>query len=487
MNQLKIAHRVARQFVPGGIALACLSIFASFAIADEPVAPKGPVAAKEKTTGEAICILRGYVRDADGQPIANAAVTVATPTRDMRFSADATPSGTLDVIKGLMVQQRELTATTNDSGMYMVKVSELSFPTMASIDVAAPGFQRLSGTLMRGGDDRKVRLVPKGIVRENLTLQPAAYFRGIVADTDGKPVGNVFVGASMLIGRGVGGVEHTRTNELGEFEVFNFPLENVDGQVGSIGFEHPDYLPKRVPRIDKIDAEKRENIRVVLDAGQSISGTVQYSTGEPASNVFVKAVGTAGRGRKAVMTDALGQFALKGLPRGELKLSARDLDANEKVQTQLGENGQHANINLVMQQLDLPATIPTQEVLGMTLTDVTPKFKKAYDLWMDGGALILKPGLNWVRLGIGKLEPGNVFWMVGQQRVSGVRDFIEQLIAESESQDGPQFSIRVVYSMSVPAFDGNNTQYMLLTEQDILALKDVLDSMETAVTSSLVP
>ena len=67
--------------------------------------------------------------------------------------------------------------------------------------------------------------------------------------------------------------------------------------------------------------------------------------------------------------------------------------------------------------------------------------------------------------------------MVGQGRVSSVQDFVEQIVAEAENQEGPDYSVRVVYSMSVVEFDGTNTQYLSLTEQDIRDLKNLSESM----------
>ncbi len=436
-----------------------------------------PGLSKTKLNGEKTCILRGYVRDSDGQPIANARVNVVTPTRDMRFSAEDAPSGALDVIKQFMMTKREYVVTANESGAYMVKVPNLSGPIMASIDVAAPGFQRLSGTLMRGGDDRTTRLVPKGIARENFTLKPAAYFRGSVVDQDGNPVDEASVGANLTFGGAVGGVERTETNAKGEFEIFNFSEEIAEGEVGSVYVQHPGFLLHRLSPVHGIDAADRDQIRIVLDSGQSISGTVVDAAGHPASACMVKAVGAGGRGRKAVLTDDLGRFALKGLPRGKLTLKSRDLANNEKAVQVLEGESAHENIQLKMKKMDLPAAIPLHKVLGMSLTDMTPELQEAYDLLRGDGAVIMKPGLDWVRLGIGKLERGFTFWMVGQQKVSGVRDFVETIIAEAETQDGPDFSVRVVYSMSVVQFDGSNTQYLALTEQDIRDLKKILASM----------
>ena len=377
-----------------------LSLFALIAIADEPATPKS------KAADGTVCILRGYVRDLEEEPIANATVRVAMPTRNMRFLAKDAPGGTIDAIKGFLVENRELTTKTDDRGSYSIKIPDLFGPIMASIDVAAPGYERLSGTLMMGGDDRTTRLIPKGIARENFTLNPAAYFRGVVVDQDGKPVKQVAVSANMTIGRGQGGIERSETNDQGEFEIFNYPVKVGDGQVGSVYFTHPSFLPSQISPIHAIEDDERGKIRVVLQAGQTISGTVHFASGKPAPDVMIKATGANGQGRKAVLSDQSGRFSLQGLPNGSLDLSVQDLTVDQKVAMQLKEDSDHDGIQLTMQKIDLPDAMPTQQVLGMTLTDGTPEIKEAFGLFNESGAVILKPGLSWVRLGIGKLQRG---------------------------------------------------------------------------------
>lgn len=91
----------------------------------------------------------------------------------------------------------------------------------------------------------------------------------------------------------------------------------------------------------------------------------------------------------------------------------------------------------------------------------------------DQGVLILDPGADSKRLGIGELKVGDHFWMVGLHRVRSTREFVDRMLAEAAEQDGERVSIRVVYTMSRPALDANNTQYLDLSREDLRELEEV--------------
>ena len=91
--------------------------------------------------------------------------------------------------------------------------------------------------------------------------------------------------------------------------------------------------------------------------------------------------------------------------------------------------------------------LPTQPkavaVLGMQLTDVTPELQATYDLGFERDALILDPGKDSERLQIGRLVEGYNFLMVGEKRIGSVREFINQILAETATQDTDEYSDRV--------------------------------------------
>ena len=67
--------------------------------------------------------------------------------------------------------------------------------------------------------------------------------------------------------------------------------------------------------------------------------------------------------------------------------------------------------------------------------------------------------------------------MVGNQRIASVREFVERILAEADTQNRDQYSIRVVYNLSTLEFDGTNTQYLKLMKDDVEQLKIVLDQI----------
>ena len=95
--------------------------------------------------------------------------------------------------------------------------------------------------------------------------------------------------------------------------------------------------------------------------------------------------------------------------------------------------------------------------------------------------MILDPGPDADRLRIGELAEGDVFWMVGDHRIanriSGVREFVDRLLAEPGIQTAGERRIRVVYSFIRVDSEGNNTQYIRFTEDERQQLKMLSDEL----------
>ena len=101
------------------------------------------------------------------------------------------------------------------------------------------------------------------------------------------------------------------------------------------------------------------------------------------------------------------------------------------------------------------------------------------------GALILDPGKDSDRLQIGRLAEGYVFLYVGSgvggravgTRIGSVREFVNQILAETAGQDAEEYSVRVVYSFSTLESIGTNTQFLKLTKDDRKQLQIVSDQL----------
>ncbi|HUY92419.1 MAG TPA: carboxypeptidase regulatory-like domain-containing protein [Pirellulales bacterium] len=406
--------------------------------------------------------LQGRVRDEGGEPLAGVRVRVAIPAADMRFAIHGS-------------DHKQFEAISDDNGAYRLEIPGITEPTTISIDAMKSGYRRLSGTLMRGGDAPRPEVAPGVVSETNLSLHPALYFKGIVVDENGTPIPSVEIGANAYTSGASGGVERTMSKQDGEFELFNYPDKpfTIANEVakGGIQFFHPDFVSRSIDDVYSLAENERSAMQVELQRGCKIAGTVRDAKGDPAPQVMVKASRAMGSRLKATITDSNGRFALRGIAEGPTVLSVRALDLKQKTQMSLAVDGDKNDLDVRLQEISLPPNLKSVAVVGMKLTDLTPELRTAYDLWDDRGALILDPGPESERLDIGTLAHGYYFWMVGNEHIASVREFVEQILAEAEAQTSEPYSIRVVYSLSSLEFDGTNTQYLKLSKDDIAQLK----------------
>ncbi len=407
--------------------------------------------------------LRGRVTSKAGVPLAGVRVRVAVPAADQRL---------IDPTSDHPVRE----ARTDAEGIYLVDLPSLDGPTMVSIDAMAPGFGRLSGTFMAGGDARRVEVKPGATVESDLTLEPARYYAGVVVDEQGRPIPGVDVGANLAIDRGSVGIERTASGPDGAFELFNYAVElpkfNDQPSRGYVGFSHLDYIEARIDDIDKIEPDRRGDLRVVLPTGRRVAGTVLDAGGKPVPGAMVEVELLIGGHRKATLTDPDGRFRLKGLSPGASALLATAFPIRQKARLALlNPQGDKDDVEVRLGSINLPADLASTAVLGMKLTDVTPGVKAAYEVPYARGAVVLDPGPDAGRLGIGPIAEGNCFWMVGDQRVGSVREFVDRILAEVGDREAAVHSVRVVYGFRSVAFTGTNTQYLKLTKGDIEALR----------------
>ena len=92
-------------------------------------------------------ILHGRVTNDGGTPLADVRVRVAIPAADMR---------SVDSSTGHSLQETQSDA----KGEYRLELSGIAKPTEISIDAMKPGYRRLVGTFMSGGDERTVTVAP---------------------------------------------------------------------------------------------------------------------------------------------------------------------------------------------------------------------------------------------------------------------------------------------------------------------------------------
>ncbi len=422
----------------------------------------------QQSDGARLAILRGRVTDEAGAPLADVRVRVAIPAADMRFVDPSTHH-----------DQRE--ARTDARGDYRLEFPGIAKPTTISIDAMKPGYRRLVGTLMAGGDPRSVEVAPGAAAEASLKLKPALYSAGIVVDEQGKPIPGVEIAANLAFGdRGSAGIERTASRPDGSFELFNYPakapaVRNATTK-GVVYLTHPNYIAREIEDIYVLDGKQREVLRIVLGTGRKLTGTVLDVAGKPVPNAMIKVIRKDGTHRKATSTDANGKFALRGLSDGLTVFSARALKIRQKLNMPMAVNGDKLDLDVRLRTIPLPAGLKTHVVLGMQLTDVTAELKATYDLFNERGALILDPGKDSDRLEVGRLAEGYTFWMVGNKRIGSVREFVDQILAETAGRDADAY-VRVVYTFSRVDFDGTRTARLRLTKDDLEQLQVVSDQL----------
>ncbi len=445
-----------------------LPLAVTFAAAVEPGQAAQAVPKDQPAPAAPFAVLRGRVTTKTGDPLPGVRVLVAIPAADMRFVDPGT-------------DHMRLEAKSDADGEYRLELPGIAGRTKVSIDAMMPGFRRLVGTLMAGGDPKDLEIDPGAAVEANLSLEPARYFAGIVVDEQGRPIPGVKVSANLVIGRGSGGIERTATKPDGSFEIFNYPadLAIFAGRAGKgyVGFSHPDYVEARVDDVYAIEPGMGA-IRVVLPTGRKVAGTVLDAAGKPVPNAFVQVVMEAKGDYKATQAGADGKFTLRGLVGGPTILGARAFEIKQKLRLPIDLDADRLGLEVRLQPIILPADLKKHEVLGMRLADATADLKSAYDLRQSPGALILDPGEDTDRLKIGRLAEGYLFWMVGDKRIGTVREFVDGILQETAGRDAQEYSVRVVYNFQTPEAVGSNTQYLKLTKDDIQQLRALADRLK---------
>jgi hypothetical protein len=439
-----------------------------FAVGQEPAGKAAPEA--QKPPGAPVAVLRGRVTSKLGRALPGVRVLVAIPATDMRqLEPDAS---------------RRLLETKSDAkGDYVLELPGIARRTTISIDATMPGFRKLSGTLMAGGDDRTVEVEPGGTVEANLPLEPSRYHRGVVVDEQGKPIPAAAIISTLTFKDGEAYVEITASGPDGAFELFNYPLFRAqligfEAAKGTVIVSQPDHVESRIDDVYAIPPDKRGDLRVVLGTGRKVTGTVLGLDGKPVARAMVEVNSKTPSRRKATLTDADGHFALRGLDGGPTTLIASALEIKQKARLSMDLVADKDAFEVRLQPIVQPAHRKTYEVLGMQLADVTPEWKSAYDLYHDRGAVILDPGPDPDRLKIGPLAEGYYFWLVGEKVVHSVREFVDEILAEAAEAADPDASeagVRVVYGFKTPEFQGTNTQSLKLTKDDLAQLKTLSD------------
>lgn len=429
--------------------------------------------------------LVGHVTDPEGKPIVDAKVRVVLPTADLRSPVDT-------------AAHREFLGKTDAKGNYSIEVIGIKSESSASIDILHPGHCRLVGTHMSGSDPNDVTLVPGKQVEYDATLPEALYFTGQVVDEAGEPIEGVLFGSSLETDTSSYGVETSVTDAKGRFSVYCYTPSFFEGggkysnATGSIEFLHDRYITARLKKLEDIEPTKRVQLRVEMQSGHSIAGTVNGADGTPVSGVVISILQKRTQ-RKGRRTDEDGHFRFDGLNDEVSTLRVVDALGKQKLIEDLNIDANNTEMTISLKSFDAPFA-KTYSMLGMTIADVTEASNKAYDLRTGkyAGVMIVDPGTQSENLEIGELRPGYVFLTVGKESIKNTRELVERLVHEAKSpttppgpginpsawtEDSGDAKVRVIYNLDNEDSRGSNTQYMRLTPEDVAELEELIKNL----------
>jgi hypothetical protein len=247
---------------------------------------------------------------------------------------------------------------------------------------------------------------------------------------------------------------------------------------GIIAFTHPNYSEFVVKDVEAIESDRQRELWIVLPTGFKLTGTVVDADGKPVPKAMIEATLISGTRRKATVTDANGKFSLSGLTGGSSTINAGALPIKQRARISLVLEGDKEGLEVRLQPMVLPADLKRYNLLGMQLADVTPELKAIYDLHQARGVVIVDPGQDSDRLNIGELAEGYTFWLVGSKRITGVREFVDQLLAETGGLVADEYSIRVVYNLKTTEMTGSSTQHLKITKDDLKQLQALADQFK---------
>ena len=155
---------------------------------------------------------------------------------------------------------------------------------------------------------------------QDVSMRRAATVVGIVVDGNDKPVAGARVSTadvagmmSLLTGRGEGPSATTDAN--GRFRLGGLPTDGV-----TINATHPEYPAGGRSRFDPKPDAPTEEIRIVVERGSMLQGTLLSVDGSAAAGIELECrpSGISGWQRDALTatTDAAGRFVFEGLPSG---------------------------------------------------------------------------------------------------------------------------------------------------------------------------
>jgi beta-lactamase regulating signal transducer with metallopeptidase domain/5-hydroxyisourate hydrolase-like protein (transthyretin family) len=487
--------------------------FASVIVSDPPGEPPRrdpePNASQRRVAGR---VLVGETH----RPIANARVRVTVSGVAQQNARVATEHiGLEDGTKSEIYETR-----TDPDGWFEMLIPDVDAKGRVTIDAMAPGY----GTAARNSDlfdtDLSRRWAEDSeespdAATSNLTIRLARtiYVAGVVKDVQGTPVAHVEVKGVVRAGGRSHTVANTETDAEGRFEVFDFPLEIPKRRIVPAETDtHPPAEINDVPIVwrerpklqeDTPDGgelrfgarttvtgiydmsdEERASLVVTVPRGLRITGTVLDADGRPAGGVRMNTMEPRSLGSRIVKhttTDSNGHFEFAGLEPGRIELRTCDLAVNQGITLAITLKSQDEDLTLKMKPIESKSRWARVTLFGMRLANVP------FESWYmdasnsEGGVLILDPGPNPSRLGIGELQKGYRLDAIEGHPISSLLSLLCELlnraipVSTDKTGESPQSSPPIGVSYLTPT--GTYMGYLTLTRDDVEELKRVAEEL----------
>ena len=142
------------------------------------------------------------------------------------------------------------------------------------------------------------------------------------------------------------------------------------------------------------------------------------------------------------------------------------------------ELGKPAPIEIVGRPIQLPLGKAVHTLFGMKLVDVDDDVRNRLSLHTFENILILEPGPNAARLGLGQVEQGDCFCNVDDRvddaPIRDTNDLARRLLVACQTQKRAgkaNFSVSVIYSCFRAGDYNDGNARMRLTEEDLTELE----------------
>lgn len=371
--------------------------------------------------------------------------------------------------------------TTDREGAF---VAEIEAPGVITVSGIWPkdGQWRSHAWYLEGGEGGdQVTASPDEPARIVVEVTAMIQLKGVVVDPEGQPLADVHINYSVPHANGskTWAGYMTTTSDNGAFTIMGMlahpeaVLDKDAAPVASLIRFQRDGFTALAVNVHDVDEADRDRWRVVLSRGLSIEGILVDDTGRTIPNIDVEAVYDDPTKRRTGKTDENGVFMIAALSEGSLTLRALVLDQDLEARKPMTLTSSATGVEL------LAAPIPPGEwggpvpVMGIRLVDASEALRKKYDLPQHAAVVVVDPGANHMRLGIGTLREGYGIWKIGDEAVKGVKHTVERILSEhaKAKKVNPRFpTVRIVYVYGGKAV-GSNTQHLVLSPADIASLE----------------